>query len=281
MSNIYTLVEDIFTLLEKGKEGIDERNVREFFKALREDINTFLSPDDRDRSGKLRMSSIGRPDRKLWYEFHDKKKRNLPGQIRLRFFFGNLVESFLLFLAQEAGHTVTDRQKEVILEGIKGHIDAKIDGHVVDVKSASDFGFKKFIENSLSEDDPFGYMGQLSSYVQAEGDTSGYFLAYNKSNAAMHLLEIDELTSIDAKKRIQHVKKVMKRKTAPDRCYPDQPEGKHGNRSLNKACTFCDYKYECWADVNGGAGLRVFEYSRGPKYFTHIEKEPKVDELLF
>ena len=278
--SIYTLVPDIHKLLADGKEGIGERNLQEFFQALREDIREFLSPEERSNAGRIRMSSIGKHNRKLWYEFNDKRKRTILSQDKLKFFFGNIVESFLLFLAQEAGHKVTDRQKEVVLEGIKGHIDAKIDDIVVDVKSASDYGFKKFKEHKLHVDDPFGYVGQLSGYVQAEGGDSGYFLAFNKNNADMVLVELDELTMIDARKRIVELKKLLKSKTVPEKCYPDQLEGKHGNRSLNKNCTFCDYRYECWEDANNGEGLRVFKYANGPVYFTHVEKEPRVEELL-
>ena len=280
MPKINTLIPDIHSLLEKGKDEIGEKNVQEFFDALREDINVFLSPDKESRSGNLRMSSIGKHDRQLWYEFHDKSSRNIKGQQKLRFFFGNLVESFLLFLAQEAGHKVVDRQKEVKLQGIKGHIDAKIDGIVVDVKSASEYGFKKFKHKGLHADDPFGYIGQLSGYVQAEGGDEGYFLAYNKNTAEMVLVELDELLMVDAGQRIKDLKKIMKRKTVPEKCYPDKPEGKMGNRGLDTNCTFCKYRYECWSDANKGEGLRVFGYANKPIYLTHVEKEPTVEELL-
>jgi len=278
--NIYTLIPDIYKLLEDGKEGVNEKNLIEFFKALREDIESFLSSDNRNNGGRLRMSSIGKHDRKLWYEFNNKETKKLGGQLKLKFFFGNLVESFLLFLAQEAGHKVMDRQKEVVLEGIKGHIDAKIDDIVVDVKSASDFGFKKFKDNLLHIDDPFGYVGQLSSYIQAEGDDTGYFLAYNKNTAEMVLVELDELTMIDAKTRIADLKEIVKDKSLPDRCYADRDEGKQGNKILDKNCTYCDFKHECWASANDGQGLRVFSYAGGPVYFTHVEKEPRVEEIL-
>ena len=277
---INTLIPDIHKLLTDGKEGFSERNIQEFFQALRTDIEEFLSPDTRGNKGRLSMSSIGKHDRQLWYAFHDKKKRTTPSQLKLKFFFGNLVESFLLFLAQEAGHKVTDRQKEVVIDSIKGHIDAKIDGVVVDVKSASDFGFKKFKENTLFVDDPFGYVGQLSAYVQAEGGDSGYFLAYNKNTAEMSLLELDELTMIDAQERIATLKEVVKQKDLPERCYTDTPYLKSGNRTINTNCTFCDYKHECWADANDGEGLRVFDYKPHPKYFSHVVREPGVDELL-
>ena len=73
--NIYTLIPDIHKLLEDGKEGVNEKNLREFFKALREDVESFLSPDNRDNSGRLRMSAIGKHDRKLWYEFNNKETK--------------------------------------------------------------------------------------------------------------------------------------------------------------------------------------------------------------
>lgn len=280
MANIQTIIPDIHQLLENGKQGFSERNLQDFFKALREDIETFLSPEDKDRRGMLRMSSIGKNSRKLWYEFRDKKPSKLDGQTKLKLFFGNLVEAFLLFLAEEAGHKVTERQKEVVIEGVKGHIDAKIDGVVVDVKSASDFGFKKFKYDDLRNDDPFGYIGQISGYAQAEGDDVAYFLAYNKNNAEMALVEVDELNMLDASERIIELKKIMKQDAVPDKCYSDKLDGKQGNRILDKNCTYCDYKYECWQDANDGNGLRVFRYASGPTYFTHVEREPKVEEIL-
>ena len=108
--SIVPLLSDIDKLLTDGKEGFSERNIQEFFQALRGDIEEFLSPDTRNNKGRLRMSAIGKHDRQLWYEFNDSRKRTISSQLKLRFFFGNLVESFLLFLVQEAGLTVTARQ---------------------------------------------------------------------------------------------------------------------------------------------------------------------------
>ena len=221
MPKIITLIDDIHKLLEDGKEGVNEKHLQEFFKFLREDINVFLSGEKRGKPS-LRMSSIGKKDRKLWYEFNSKKPpEEIDGKLKLRFFFGNLVESFLLLLAQEAGHKVTDRQKEVIVEGVKGHIDCKIDGVLVDVKSASDFGYRKFKDNSIYHEDPFGYIAQLSGYVQAEEGDVGYFWAYNKNNSEMTLTELDELTMIDTSQRVKHLKKMVKNGNMPERCYSD------------------------------------------------------------
>ena len=65
-----------------------------------------------------------------------------------------------------------------------------------------------------------------------------------------------------------------------DAVYDPVPEGKYGNMVLAKDCLFCDYKERCWSDVNGGEGLRIFKYSNGRKYFTHVEREPNVSEVL-
>ena len=279
MPKIITLIDDIHKLLEDGKEGVNEKHLQEFFKFLREDINVFLSGEKRGKPS-LRMSSIGKKDRKLWYEFNSKKTpEEIDGKLKLRFFFGNLVESFLLLLAQEAGHKVTDRQKEVIVEGVKGHIDCKIDGVLVDVKSASDFGYRKFKDNSIYHEDPFGYIAQLSGYVQAEEGDVGYFWAYNKNNSEMTLTELDELTMIDTSQRVKHLKKMVKNGNMPERCYSDIPHGKMGNRVIDKNCNYCEYKIDCWKDTNDGDGLRVFQYSYGKEYFTHVERTPKVLEL--
>ena len=61
--------------------------------------------------------------------------------------FGDILEELLLFLAKEAGHTVTGQQDTLSISGVNGHRDAIIDGRLVDVKSASSYSFRKFKNN--------------------------------------------------------------------------------------------------------------------------------------
>ena len=42
---------------------------------------------------------------------------------------------------------------------------------------------------------------------------------------------------------------------------------------------FCSHKVEWHKDTNEGKGLRAFKYASGNVYFTHIAKEPKVEEV--
>jgi hypothetical protein len=85
---------------------------------------------------------------------------------------------------------------------------------------------------------------------------------------------------INAKERVQYLKKTLESKRVPDRCYSDIPEGSSGNRKLAIGCVFCPHKRECWSDANNGQGLRAFKYEKGPTYLTQVSKEPRVEEIL-
>lgn len=230
----------------------------------------------------LRMSNLGRPDRQLWYEFHpdeDEPKEELEAHTLLKFLIGDIYEATLLFLAKAAGHDVSQEQAEVEVDGIKGHIDAVIDGHVVDVKSASTFAFKKFKEGKLAEDDPFGYIDQISGYSEALGLPAA-FLAGDKQNGHITLLQV-ETEGLKIRDRIEHIKEVVVSDEEPERCYEAVPEGTSGNLALSVGCSYCPHKFRCWSDSNNGVGVRTFLYSGGPKHLVNVEREPKVPELTF
>ena len=277
--SIKTLTTDIEELILNGKEELDQNNLEDFLSVVREEIERFLSPYEGERK-RLRLSAIGRTDRKLWYEINDPVPRKESPALRMRFFYGHLLEALLLYLVTESGHKVEDQQKEVELEGVKGHIDAVIDGALVDVKSASDYGFKKFKQNTLEDNDPFGYISQISAYMEALDLDEGGFLAINKNNGEICMMQVDELMLINASNRVKHLKKMVKNKNIPERCFTPIPDGNSGNMILVKDCVFCDYKNKCWQDTNDGEGLRVFKYANGYRYFTKVVKEPNVEEVL-
>jgi hypothetical protein len=183
-------------------------------------------------------------------------------------------------LSRASGHTVTEEQKQVDVEGIKGHQDCKIDGELVDCKSASGYSFKKFANNNLVNDDPFGYIAQISAYSAGNNVKEAYFLAIDKQHGNLALTRVHDLEMIDAKERVKYLKNVLESKTVPDRCYSDIPEGSSGNRKLAIGCVFCPHKRECWSDVNNGKGLRAFKYERGTTYLTQVYKEPRVQEII-
>ena len=67
--------------------------------------------------------------------------------------YGDLIEQLLVLLVKTAGYKVTDQQKKIINNGVVGHTDGKINGVVVDYKSASPHSFNKFKNGSIFSDD--------------------------------------------------------------------------------------------------------------------------------
>lgn len=285
MKNLDTLIQDIYSNLEGLSSGealnISEEELELTLSRMKESILAWSKPREVDNSFRLRMSNIGRPLRQLWYESKNASSPHaVSGSTQIKFLYGHVLEEIVLMLVRMAGHEVTSEQKEVDVDGILGHMDCKIDGQVVDVKTASRFSFNKFKDGSLVNNDPFGYLAQLSGYETAEETKEGGFLVINKESGELCLFRPDDLEKPNVKEKIKKVKAAIAVDTPPDRCYAPIPEGKKGNMKLPSGCAYCPYKFECYSDANEGEGLRAFRYSNGPAYFTKVEVEPKVEEIL-
>jgi hypothetical protein len=282
------LVPDIYNTISSLSKGepivIPPKLLEKFSEDMTQALVDWATPVGANRatSNNLRMSNIGKPDRQLWFDMHEEKDADteLQPSTFIKFLYGHLLEVLLLFFVRLAGHSVDSEQKEVTVSGIKGHMDCKIDGEVVDVKSASGYAFKKFNDGTLAEQDTFGYLAQLAGYEAAEQTSAGGFLVINKETGELTLFRPEDLDKPNIKDRIKTIKKAIKKKTPPDFCYPSIAEGKAGNMKLPKECTYCPYKYKCHSDSNNGKGLRVFKYAKGPVYFTNIVKVPNVEEIL-
>lgn len=279
-----TLVDDIYGQLDKLSEGkefnLSDADLDFTAERIKDSLRAWARPSERNSEFTLRMSNVGRPTRQLWYE------QNLPAEtsspapsVQIKFLYGHILEEILLMLVRASGHKVTDEQKEVTVKGVKGHIDCKIDGEVVDIKTASKFSFNKFREGRLREDDPFGYMSQLAGYEEAEKSSEGGFLVINKESGELCLYCPEELDKPSINTQIQNVKKALKMATPPPRCYESVPEGKKGNMKIHRNCNYCPYKFDCYKDANNGTGLRVFKYATGPVYLSHVEVAPRVEEV--
>ena len=279
MKSIDTIVEDIYELMDNGIPP-QPRYLDEFLKDMQAAITKQLHPDNRVEHNTLRMSNIGKGDRQLWYEVNgNDTKEELTPDTRLKFLFGDIIEALLIYLVKEAGHEVTHEQHEVEIGGIKGHTDCKIDGAMVDIKSASAYSFKKFKEGTLADNDAFGYMAQISAYAHAEEAEEAGFLVMDKVLGKLCYMPVHDMDRIDPVSRIEHMKEVVAQDTPPERCHDAVPEGKSGNMKLGVNCSYCPHKDKCWEDANDGKGLRLFAYSNGPVWLTEVVKEPKVKEI--
>ena len=281
-----TVVQDIYALMESkdADPSVDvEAEIDKFGESVKALMRTEFGRKKREDNRKLRLSNIGRTDRYLWNHFNGTEGEELQPHTYVKFMYGHLIEEMLLFLTRMAGHSVTDEQKVCNVEGIVGHMDCKIDGVVTDVKSASSFGFKKFKDGTLANDDPFGYIDQIKAYAHSEGETEFGWLAMDKANGHLTYLKYDltdteapvyEALKGDIVDRVKHVKKLVEQPEPAEWCYQPIPDGKSGNSKLSTGCSYCQFKDHCYPN------LRVFAYSYGPKYLVDVVKEPKVQEVM-
>tara|TARA_R110000803_G_scaffold60955_2_gene120591 strand:+ start:5370 stop:6239 length:870 start_codon:yes stop_codon:yes gene_type:complete len=284
IKTIERAIPDIYELLSTKDmvEGVDvEEECLRFGEEMAQIMREAMGPEQ-DRAGRLRLSNIGKPDRQIYNSYNGVSGQDLAGATHIKFLYGHLTEAMLVSLLRLSGHSVTDQQKEVQVEGVKGHIDCFIDGRLVDIKSASGFALKKFKNNTLHNDDPFGYVKQLQAYAYALNQTKFSWLAMDKSSGELALLTYDteytdapyaKLLSEDVAERVRFLKKMVLSAQVPSICYEPVPEGTAGNMRLASGCTYCDYRENCWPDT------REFGYAGRHKWLTKIVKEPRVLEI--
>jgi hypothetical protein len=284
MPKFKDLIKDIYSLLENPEFEISEDNLEVFSEQVKDHLRDFaggrLKTSARS-TNKLRASKLGLPPRRLWYDIHSPEP--VTASDKIRFLYGNLLESLVLLFAKEAGHEVTDEQRRVEVDGIIGHMDCKIDGTTVDVKSASSFSFKKFANGEFllddKEADPFGYKSQLGFYMKKDADEKGAFLVINKESGELTSVILNQLDVPDINLKIEQSRINLERDfPPPEKCYDDEARGKSGNRTLHKLCTFCPHKHKCWNDSNDGKGLIEHEYAFGKVYFTKLVRDPRKEK---
>lgn len=284
MKTVYTLVDDIYKLMatKEPASGVDlEAEIEHFGESMKELMRKEFKPEKRD-SRNLRLSAIGKPDRQLWSAAQGMDQEKLKPHTYIKFMYGHMIEEMLLLFTRLSGHTVTDEQKVCEVEGVKGHMDARVDGRLIDVKSTSSYGFKKFKDGTLAFDDPFGYIAQIKAYAHSEGDTKYGWLAIDKQNGTLTYLEYDEedtkadvydFINYDIAERVRNVKKIVEQPRPPSLCYSPVADGKSGNEKLATGCSYCGFKNHCYPE------LRTFLYSTGPRFLTKVVNPPKVIEI--
>jgi hypothetical protein len=277
MKNIQSLVPDIYDLF-KGQHVFNQDNIDGFAQLLAAKLKSKLGDVQKPR---LRMSNIGTPcRRKLYYSINlPQLGEELPPPVKIKFIFGDILETLLIFLAREAGHTVTGEQTVLDIDGVKGSRDCVIDGVLVDTKSASSYSFDKFSDHLDRENDSFGYIDQLGAYLNAslkdpiviEKDVAA-FLVIDKTKGKL-CLDVHPVNGVDYPQRVKELRGMLQEEVPPPRGYHDQREGESGNRKLALVCSYCDFKNTCWP------GLRTFLYAKGPVFLTKVERVPKVPEV--
>tara|TARA_R110001606_G_scaffold214155_1_gene361988 strand:- start:1459 stop:2343 length:885 start_codon:yes stop_codon:yes gene_type:complete len=282
MNNIKTLVKDMEdTIL--GLKGWDNLVGLGMGDAIAKSANNRFSKPQKPR-GYLSFSAIGSPcQRKLWYKINETNvARPNSASDLLKFFYGDMIEELVLAIVKVSGHEVTGEQDRMYINGLAGSRDAVIDGMTVDVKSASPYSFKKFAEGNLREQDPFGYISQLSSYVYAAKDdplvtnkTHGAFLVVDKVGGGICLDVYDFTPELEKKEKEVDTVKEMVKGSMPERGYEAVPQSKTSpNTKLPMSCGFCEFNKKCWPEA------RRFVYKTGDVLLVDVVTTPNVPEDL-
>ena len=232
---------------------------------------------------RLRLSQMGpRCPKALWHSIHTPELAELlPPSVRFKYQYGHIIEELALTLAKAAGHSVVGEQDELELDGVKGHRDAVVDGCVLDVKSSSTYGFKKFEDGSigLPGNDAFGYLDQLDGYLCASLSDPlvtvkdrAYLLVIDKQLGHMCLYE-HNFREQHIRERVREYKSICGLSSPPRCTCGTVPEGKSGNIRLDVKASYNVYKHCCFPN------LRTFIYANGPVYLTKVVRKPDVLEV--
>lgn len=282
---IDTLIYDIHEFLGgKSPQSLSKDQVEDLADRFGQDmklmsIQRLLAAEDREP--RLSPSLIGKPcERQVWLKINKPNMQEvLRPETKMKFLFGDMVEELTLLLCRAAGHSVEAMQDVVEIEGVKGSIDAIIDGTLIDVKSASTFSWHKFANGELIYKDPFGYVGQIQTYLAAAQDhpllkdkDRCAFLVMDKTLGHV-CLDIHPRVDFDVAEITRKKKAMVESAESPPRAYDPVEDGKSGNMKLPMECSYCDMKYACHES------LQTYIYSNGPRYLTKVVREPDVPKV--
>ena len=279
MASIHTLIADIYAFQSQSKGGYSPEEARLVFEGTESRLVKKSSANRRE--GTLRLSGLGpKCPRALWYEInHPEQAEPLPPWAIIKYSYGHILETLVLGWARAAGHLVQGEQDELVVDGIRGHRDAVIDGCVVDVKSCSSIQFAKYKDKSIRENDSFGYLDQLDGYLVGSANDDlvtdkehGYILAIDKTLGHMCLYE-HTVRENSIRERIKHYREIVERSSPPTCNCGTVTDGKSGNIKLDIKASYSPYKYSCFPN------LRTFLYADGPRYLTHVARLPDVQEV--
>lgn len=286
MSRIETLGDDIFGLLQSQKRLTPEEvadKMGAFGAAQGMLLNRALTERDGERKPMtIYASELGkRCKRQLWYSHNTPLlSEPLPSKTKFKFLYGDMIEEAVLTLAEQAGHKVEDRQKSVEHVHpsgwkVRGRQDALIDGVLVDVKSSSPFGMKKFAEGLNDANDTFGYRQQLSFYngVSFPDYERQGFVAVDKQNGD---IEWHESPWIETKVNLEEAIEAIESPEEPSRIVNAEEDASFRNRKLTTECSYCSFKRVCFRSANGNRGLLMAAYANQPVWLTVVNKAPAV-----
>ena len=264
----------------KGKTTFSEETAKKIGAEVADAVIRQFGSGKSRGDFRLRMSNIGRPTCQLWFE-KNKPETALPKPTTfvMNMMLGDIVEAVFKGLLTESGVDFDDTDKVTLKVGdsndtrVSGSYDLIMGGAVDDIKSASDWSYRNKFDSydTLKKSDPFGYVGQLAGYAQASDKRAGGWWVVNKANGSFKYVPAAINMKEELTKLKETVEKVNENKF--ERCFEAVPEtyrGKpSGNWVLNDNCKFCDYRFECWPNMQE-LPSKVSQ-AREPKTVAYVE----------
>lgn len=236
----------------KGKTKMKEESIRGILSHL--DLALHKQFTSRSSDFRVRASNIGRAPCQLWYQ-KNKPEAAAPRGTNwiIRMLIGDITEAVFKAILTEAGVAYKNSKRvktEIGGETISGEFDLVVDGKVDDIKSASPWSYKnKWIDGkTVSENDSFGYIGQLTVYAKALGVKPGGWWVINHNSGEFKYIKYESDTE-EVIKDLEQTLTVLDNNIF-ERCFEPVKETFRkkdtGNYVLNTECKFCDFKEDCW-----------------------------------
>lgn len=240
-----------------GASDMSEETIQQVGRDVMEALRKQFGKREKKKFS-LRMSNVGRPTCQLWYE---KNKPELAqpksNTFVMNMMIGDIVEAVFKGLLTEAGVKYEDTEKvklELPDTNISGSYDIVIGDAVDDIKSASDWSYRNKFESyeKLASNDSFGYVAQLAGYAKASGKKAGGWWVVNKARGTFKYVPA---SGIDVDAEIQKIDDTVKTVNSNEfkRCFEPVKETfrrkETGNMVLNKNCSFCAYRFDCWPEL--------------------------------
>ena len=222
-----------------------------------------MKPEHYSSEFRLRLSSLGKPLCQTIAEMQGWDKVIAEPQIfPMRLATGNLLESYVVMILRESGLPVEGVQVPTTVKigdaNIRGTCDIVIGGVVYDIKTASDFSFKKFKKGFLEvvKDDPFGYAVQGFMYARGLDMPFGGWIIANKNSGEIYICGVpdDQEDYMNAAFDTAFATVAAVTEKAPFvKMFEDEPEVFYrkptGNRKLGVTCRYCPFRYTCWDNL--------------------------------
>ena len=260
-----------------GKTSMSAKTIAGIKKDIGEALNRQFGKKSKRREFQLRMSNVGRPSCQLWFEKNMPDYADpLPTTFVMNMMIGDIVEAVFKGLMKEAKVKFKDSDKVSLDLGetkVSGTYDLILDDAVDDIKSASDWSYRNKFESydTLAEEDPFGYVGQLAGYAKASGKKAGGWWVVNKTNGQFKYVPASSIDVDEEVKKLETNVNVVKSNEFK-RCFESVEEtfrGKAtGNRVLGTTCSFCRYKNSCWENLQELPSL--LSKAKEPKIVSYV-----------